>query len=206
MLNCKDNQHSKLIKFSRYIGYHVEKGTVIFINNHELSMSESLWSNPEAYKPSRFLEDNVISDNREILDYNTAGCDKENNENATTTSIGFHMPSNIQSNTTSKTEPTKVFKKPSHFHPFSMGRRSCMGYKIVQNVSYSIVASLLQHFTFDVLPEEDSSKMNPEIPLGMLALAPQPYYLRLTKRQKESSTCFSESSSIATNCQLRTRA
>ena len=81
-----------------------------------------------------------------------------------------------------------------------------MGYKIVQNVSYSIVASLLQHFTFDVLPEEDSSKMNPEIPLGMLALAPQPYYLRLTKRQKAPSTCFSESSLIATNCQLRTRA
>ena len=183
--------------FSHYVGYHVEQGTVIFINNHELSMSESLWSTPEAYKPSRFLEDNVKLD-RELLD-NENVSNYENNNKTTTT--------NYQSNKIQSTNTfSKTFKKPAHFTPFSMGRRSCMGYKIVQNVSYSIVATLLQHFTFDALTEADKvTAKNPEIKMGMLALAPEPFHLRLTKR-REPSTCFSESSSMTINSQLRTRA
>ena len=178
--------------FSHYVGYHVEQGTVIFINNHELSMSESLWSNPQAYKPSRFLEDNVKMD-RELEDF----------ENNNTTTI-HNQSSNIRSSSNQTNTFSKTFKKPAHFSPFSMGRRSCMGYKIVQNVSYSIVATLLQHFTFDTLSEEDKlTTQNPEIKMGMLALAPQPFHLRLTKRR---STSFSESSFLQVNSQIRTRA
>ena len=178
--------------FSHYVGYHVEQGTVIFINNHELSMSESLWSNPEAYKPSRFLEDNVKMD-REL----------EDSENNNTTTIHYQS-SNIRSTSNQANTFSKTFKKPAHFSPFSMGRRSCMGYKIVQNVSYSIVATLLQHFTFDTLSEEDKlTAQNPEIKMGMLALAPEPFHLRLTKRKSAS---FSESSLLQVNSQIRTRA
>ena len=178
--------------FSHYVGYHVEQGTVIFINNHELSMSESLWSNPEAYKPSRFLEDNVKMD-REL----------EDSENNNTTTIHYQS-SNIRSTPNQTNTFSKTFKKPAHFSPFSMGRRSCMGYKIVQNVSYSIVATLLQHFTFDTLSEEDKlTAQNPEIKMGMLALAPEPFHLRLTKRKSAS---FSESSLLQVNSQIRTRA
>lgn len=178
--------------FSHYVGYHVEQGTVIFINNHELSMSESLWSNPEAYKPSRFLEDNVKMD-RELEDF----------ENNNTTTI-HNQSSNIRSSSNQTNTFSKTFKKPAHFSPFSMGRRSCMGYKIVQNVSYSIVATLLQHFSFDTLSEADKlAAQNPEIKMGMLALAPQPFHLRLTKRR---STSFSEASLLQVNSQIRTRA
>ena len=198
---CHGTRIIKIFKlFSYYIGYHVEKGTVIFINNHELSMSESLWPNAQTYKPSRFLKDNVKSD-RELDDNNS------NYEHNNTTTD--YNPSNIESTVISEqklTTPTKIFKKPAHFHPFSMGRRSCMGYKMVENVCYSIVSTLLQHFTFDTLTEADNrTTTNPEIQNGMLALAPEPFRLRLTKRQ-DLSTHFSETSPLQMNSHLRTRA
>ena len=40
--------------------------------------------------------------------------------------------------------PEGVFKSPAHFLPFSVGRRSCIGYKIVQMVSTMIVANLFR--------------------------------------------------------------
>ena len=36
------------------------------------------------------------------------------------------------------------FKKPSHFLPFSIGRRSCIGYKIVQQISTALAATILR--------------------------------------------------------------
>ena len=36
------------------------------------------------------------------------------------------------------------FRKPAHFLPFSTGRRSCIGYKIVQLVATAIVASTIR--------------------------------------------------------------
>ena len=62
------------------------------------------------------------------------------------------------------------FSKPAHFQPFSMGKRSCMGYKMVQNVAFSLAANLILHFDLH------SPQWSPEdIPLGMLALPPQPF-------------------------------
>jgi cytochrome P450 family 307 subfamily A len=40
--------------------------------------------------------------------------------------------------------PEGNFKSPPHFLPFSVGRRSCIGYRIVQMVSTMVVASLLR--------------------------------------------------------------
>jgi len=125
-------------------GYRVEKGTVVFINNHLLNTSEELWNQPEQYNPFRFLS---------------------------------HDGS---------------FKKPDHFQPFSFGRRSCMGYKIVQIVSYFIVANLLNTYTIDNATEQDieesSFRANPEIQPGMLALPPKSYAMKLTAKQSSSSS------------------
>ena len=35
------------------------------------------------------------------------------------------------------------FVKPTHFQPFSMGRRSCMGYKLIENMMAFLLANIL---------------------------------------------------------------
>ena len=110
----------------------MEKDTIVFVNNHQLNMADNLWSNPETYDPSRFLDQD------------------------------------------------ETFKKPDHFQPFSMGRRSCMGYKIVQIVSYFIVANLVRNYVFE------EAVGNPEHQLGMLSLPPGSYNMKLTRRQSLS--------------------
>ena len=54
-----------------------------------------------------------------------------------------------------------------------------MGYKMVLNVATSLVATLLLHFDFKVQADEKSTQ---EIPLGMLALPPEPFKLTISKR------------------------
>ena len=107
------------------------KDTVIFVNNHNLNMSEELWEQPDKYNPDRFLD--------------TQG----------------------------------DFTKPSHFQPFSMGKRSCMGYKMVHNVAFSLVANLMMQFDIRQ-PGCDPEK----IPLGMLALPPEPFKFVLSPSPK----------------------
>lgn len=58
-----------------------------------------------------------------------------------------------------------ILVKPDHFFPFSTGRRSCMGYKLVQLLSFSILALTLQKYT--LLPVDGCSY---EVPVGDLAL------------------------------------
>ncbi|XP_059478932.1 cytochrome P450 307a1-like [Neocloeon triangulifer] len=53
--------------------------------------------------------------------------------------------------------------KPEHFLPFGVGRRSCMGYKMVQFLSFSILGTLLQKYRLE--PEQDY-----KVPVGDLAL------------------------------------
>jgi cytochrome P450 family 307 subfamily A len=63
-----------------------------------------------------------------------------------------------------------------------MGRRSCMGYKMVQYIAFSLVANLLQNFTISC-PEPGER----DLPLGMLALPPTPFYLMMQKRVETST-------------------
>jgi cytochrome P450 family 307 subfamily A len=60
--------------------------------------------------------------------------------------------------------PEGKLKKPEHFLPFGGGRRSCMGYKMTQYVSFFTLATLLQRY--HVSPASEDST----IPLGNLAL------------------------------------
>ncbi|CAH1408235.1 unnamed protein product [Nezara viridula] len=96
--------------------YHVEKGTLIFLNNYTLNMSPELWTEPEKFSPERFL-----------------------------------------------TEDGRLIK-PEHFLPFGGGRRSCMGYKMTQYVSFSVLATMMQKYSIAPHPT------NGKVPRGDLAL------------------------------------
>ncbi|KAI5749813.1 hypothetical protein M8J76_010360 [Diaphorina citri] len=55
--------------------------------------------------------------------------------------------------------------KPEHFLPFSGGRRSCMGNKMVQLISFTTLASLFQSYDLKKLPGQQY-----KVPIGDLAL------------------------------------
>lgn len=67
--------------------------------------------------------------------------------------------------------------KPEHFLPFGGGRRSCMGYKLVQYLSFAILATLLKNYTLVPVENDDYT-----IPVGNLALPEQSFHLRFEKR------------------------
>lgn len=109
-------------------GYKVDKGSLIFLNNYDLNMSPELWSEPEKFKPERFVVNGRIC-------------------------------------------------KPEHFLPFGGGRRSCMGYKMVQYLSFSTIATILKNFT--ILPVEGEAY---KVPIGNLALPEKSFNFRFERR------------------------
>lgn len=68
-------------------------------------------------------------------------------------------------------------EKPEFFIPFSGGKRSCMGYKLVQLISFCTIGSLLNKYT--LLPVEDVSYA---VPKGNLALPYVTFPFRLRPR------------------------
>jgi cytochrome P450 family 307 subfamily A len=110
-----------------FAGYKVEKGTLLFLNNHELNTSDKLWNEPEKFQPERFLS-------------------------------------------------TGRLVKPEHFLPFGGGRRSCMGYKMVQFLSFSILGTLLQRYRLEPLADY-------KVPLGDLALPKDTFKFKFVKHE-----------------------
>ncbi|EFA05673.1 cytochrome P450 307a1 [Tribolium castaneum] len=108
-------------------GLEIEKGTVIFLNNYDLSMSPQLWDEPEKFKPERFIREERLV-------------------------------------------------KPEHFLPFGGGRRSCMGYKMVQLVSFGILGGIMQNFTIGA---DDTSYT---VPVGSLALPKDTFTFKFVRR------------------------
>lgn len=67
--------------------------------------------------------------------------------------------------------------KPDHFIPFGMGRRSCMGYKMVQFLSFAIIGNLLKEFDISPLNNEEI-----KVPAGSLAMSDNPYQFTFSLR------------------------
>jgi len=67
------------------------------------------------------------------------------------------------------------FTKPAHFQPFSSGRRSCMGYKVVESVVVSLLAAITANFEFSC----PTSYLDHQA--GMLALPVSPFLFSVTR-------------------------
>ncbi|XP_055296250.1 cytochrome P450 307a1-like [Sitodiplosis mosellana] len=109
-------------------GYLIEKDSLIFLNNYNLSMSPELWDQPTVFKPERFIQNGHIV-------------------------------------------------KPDHFLPFGAGRRSCMGYKMVQFLSFSVIANCMQHF--DMRPP---ANVTHKVAIGSLAVPEKSYEMVFSER------------------------
>jgi cytochrome P450 len=92
--------------FSFVSGYHVERGTLVFVNNYAINTSEKHWEAPTEFRPDRFIADGKVT-------------------------------------------------RPQYFIPFSTGKRTCIGQRLVQGFSFLLTASILQHF--DVTSSDPSS-------------------------------------------------
>ena len=73
------------------------------------------------------------------------------------------------------------FMRPWHFKPFSLGKRSCMGYKLVENLSVAIMASILNEF--DLEPIQEGLKL--PVQGGVLCLPLKPLRFKLSLRQQQ---------------------
>ena len=139
-------------------GYSVKENTVVFINNHELNMSEKYWgADAKLYRASRFL----VQRQEASLGYNSRATA------ATSESAGENDPS-----------ADLVLLRPPHFKPFSIGKRACMGYKIVETVTLALVIAVVKNFELHLT--KDSSAIR--FPMGQLAVPLEPLELSLRRR------------------------
>lgn len=51
--------------------YQVSKGTVVFLNNYALNMSEEHWQEPKSFKPERFIKNGVYNKPANFLPFST---------------------------------------------------------------------------------------------------------------------------------------
>lgn len=70
-------------------------------------------------------------------------------------------------------------KKPDYFLPFGGGRRSCMGYKMVQFLSFSIIANLIKSYSLLPCPGDKF-----RVQSGSLAMPENSYKFQFIARQQ----------------------
>ena len=141
-------------------GYSVKEDTVVFINDHELNMSEKYWGgDAKLYRASRFL----VRRQEASLGYNAGAAAAS----AASAAAGNNDPS-----------VDLVFLRPPHFKPFSIGKRACMGYKIVETVTLALVIAVVKNFDLDLTEESSAIKF----PMGQLAVPLEPLELSLRRR------------------------
>ena len=144
----------------------MKEDTVVFINNHELNMSEKYWGiDAKLYRASRFL----VRRQEASLGYNAgpaAAAAAAATSAACTDGVKSDPPADL------------VLLRPAHFKPFSIGKRACMGYKIVETVTLALVIAVVKNFDLDLT--EDSSAI--KFPMGQLAVPLEPLELSLRRR------------------------
>ena len=121
--------------------FNVNKNTYIMFNTYNLNMSEDYHFEPKTFEPTRFL-------------------------------------SPIQGKTEEAT--FKSFKsieflkyqihRPECYFPFSWGKRACLGYKMVQTITFSTVANLMLNYSIRPIAGGYTELEKQLEPKGCLAL------------------------------------
>ena len=77
----------------------------------------------------------------------------------------------------SNTDDDLVFRRPTHFAPFSIGKRACMGYKLIETITLVLIVALFKNYDISLSEE-------PKVARGQLALPLKPLGLTLKARMQ----------------------
>ncbi|XP_022233526.1 cytochrome P450 307a1 isoform X1 [Drosophila obscura] len=150
-------------------GFGVTRGTIIFINNYMLNMSEKYWNSPDHFEPKRFLDENYkrntwkyvkCNDNRRSSEESDSGIEFEKETDVHTIIID-KLSSKKYSKKNKKTYKEKcgyqLKKNIPHFLPFSIGKRTCIGQNLVRGFGFILLANIVQSYN---VTSADISKIN----------------------------------------------
>lgn len=187
-------------------GYGISKGTIVFINNYELNTNPKFWTEPELFKPERFLEyvpvhkvnatnnakpvvtmkrstsEDSASDSGvecDDIDANKINSNEHKIEHAKLTQNNSKMRTDTTARIETSNEQMKlrVRKNIPHFLPFSIGKRTCIGQNLVRGFSFIMIANILQKYNVSI-SDKSLIKMYP----GCVALPTDTYPIALTPR------------------------
>lgn len=76
--------------------------------------------------------------------------------------------------------------KPAHFVPFSTGKRTCIGQRLVQGFTFATVAAILSRYRISAT--ENNADLDARIAPGSVAVPPDTFHLILTPRADDHPT------------------
>lgn len=162
-------------------GHGISKGTIVFINNYELNTSPKYWTEPEQFKPERFLEPipERANTNRpaKTKDNEKLSSIQSDTDSASDSGVECDDMERKDLNNSSTTK-MRIRKNIPHFLPFSIGKRTCIGQNLVKSFSFIMVANILQSYNVSI-----SDKKLIKMYTGCVAVPTETYPLSLTRRQ-----------------------
>lgn len=134
----------------------VTSGTIVFINNYMLNMSQKYWKDPDLFQPERFLEEKSNSASTPVIFHGKRRCSEESDSG-----IEFEKEARIYNSSIDnryaeqdiKNDPEtgklQLKKNIPHFLPFSIGKRTCIGQNLVRGFGFILIANILQNYNIN---------------------------------------------------------
>lgn len=188
-LTCSPIVPHRATKDSSIGDFFIKKDTVVFVNNHNLSFSPELWKEGRTteYFPRRFLKADCRSGNASGWSSQASSDDEGSVPSAAAINADANRKNFVFGDNSSDSgiddddamhNGDLRFRRPGHFKPFSFGKRSCMGYKMVENVCTAMAVALVDAFHMETRPEERREKLKP----GVLGLPDEPVKMFVASR------------------------
>ena len=146
-------------------------------NCYHLNLDEKFYKEPRRFEPMRFLvpAGDRNKDGQQVTTSSTSNISINPGLSVCPFSNGMHggTKSSSWGACVTGVQPTIRYQihKPENYFPFSWGKRSCLGYKMVQTIIFSLVANLVLKYELKPRDEQMRALMKHQlISKGCLAL------------------------------------